>query len=260
MKQLAITSGKGGVGKTSLAANISIALAQLGHRVVLFDADLQLANVDVVLGIQPEFNLQHVVAEERTLEEILAPGPGGIRVATGASAVPALMSAGSKRMGAFMSQLESLEASTDYLIFDTAAGLDNRVITFLKLAHEVILITTPEPTSITDAYATMKVAFRREPEAKVHVVVNQCSAAYEGKTVFLTLQSAVEGFLDQSIDLLGIVHHDDVVNLAIRRRKPFLLAAKDSRASKDVMALARTIVRWDAAKDADLEEPMKVAA
>ena len=127
MKMISVTSGKGGTGKTCISANLALALAAQGKRVVVFDADLQLANLDVALGIQTPLSLQHVVNGEHTLREVLYDAPGFIRVATGGSAIPALMSAGPKRMATFMLQIEELEQDTDFLIFDTGAGIDNKV-------------------------------------------------------------------------------------------------------------------------------------
>ncbi|HTQ10448.1 MAG TPA: P-loop NTPase, partial [Fimbriimonadaceae bacterium] len=163
MHRIAITSGKGGVGKTNLAANLGIALSQLGSRTILFDADLQLANVDVALGIQPQFTLQHVVSGERSLSDAVSAGPGGLKVVAGGSAISTLMAAGPKRMGMFFDQLETLSLEADFLLFDTSAGLDNRVVAFWKASDEILVVTTPDPTSVTDAYATIKVAARRAP-------------------------------------------------------------------------------------------------
>lgn len=242
MRTIAITSGKGGVGKTALTANLGISLAKQGLRVVLFDADLQLANLDVVLGVKPEFNLQHVVAEEKALRDILTVGPSGVLVATGGSAVTSLMHAGPKRMGTFIAQLEALERVCDVLIFDTGAGLDNRVMTFVRLADDVILVTTPEPTSVTDAYATAKVAFRRDPDAVLGVVVNGCSGDAEGRLVHSSLDTIARSFLGRSLGYLGSVRRDDAVPESIRRREPFVLASPHAACSKDVTHLAKNLL------------------
>ncbi len=241
MRTIAITSGKGGVGKTSLSANLGIALVEQGSRVVLFDADLQLANVDVALGIKPEFTLQHVVAEQKRLVEVLTEAPGGIKVVTGGSAVTTLMSAGPKRMGTFFSQFDELAESTDDLIFDTGAGLDNRVMKFLTMADEIILVTTPDPTAVTDAYATAKTAFRRKSDAKISVLVNMVNTESEGKAVYKTLANIAQSFLGKSIGYLGSIHHDPKVAAAIRSRQPFLVAAPATQASKDIRAIAKKL-------------------
>jgi len=245
MKTIAITSGKGGVGKTSLSSNLAIALVEQGERVVLFDADLQLANVDVALGIKPEFTLQHVVAEQKKLVEVLADAPGGIKVVTGGSAVTSLMSAGPKRMGTFFSQFDELAEVTDQLIFDTGAGLDNRVTRFITMSDEIVLVTTPDPTAVTDAYATAKTAFRKKPDAKISVIVNMVTSESEGKAVFKTLATITESFLKKELHFLGSVHQDQAVASAIRSRKPLLTLAPSSQATKDIRKLAKKLLEGE---------------
>jgi flagellar biosynthesis protein FlhG len=249
MRTITITSGKGGVGKTTVACNLSIALAQSGLSVVLFDADLQLANVDVALGIQPEHHLHHVVAGEKTLREILTPGPGGIRVVSGGSAIPALMNAGPKRMAAFITQLAELSADTDVLIFDTGAGLDTRVITFMKLAQEIILVTTPDPTSVTDAYATVKTAFRRVDDPVIRVLVNQVGGEREGRVVFAALEGIVKTYLKKGLSFLGYVRQDFQAAAAIRKRKPFVLATPNAWSSEDIMEIAAILRKESSVSD-----------
>jgi flagellar biosynthesis protein FlhG len=197
--------------------------------------------VDVALGLRPEFNLQHVVAGERTLLEVIAKGPGGLDVVTGGSAVTALMSAGPKRMAAFLDQLNTLADHYDTVIFDTGAGLDNRVMTFVKLVDTVVLVTTPDPTAVTDAYAMAKVAFRRKPGADIRLLVNQVSSDDEGKVIHKTLGTIVGSFLKKDIGWLGSVHADQEAATAIRKKKPFLLAAPKSPASNDAVRVAKQI-------------------
>lgn len=243
MRTLSFTSGKGGVGKTSLSINVGLALAKQGERVLVFDADLQLANVDVALGLRPEFNLQHVVAGEKTLLEVIAHGPAGLDVVTGGSAVTTLMSAGPKRMAAFLDQLNTLADHYDTVIFDTGAGLDNRVMTFLKLVDTVVLVTTPDPTAVTDAYALAKVAFRRKPGADVRLLVNQVSSDEEGKVIHKTLATIVGSFLKKEVGWLGSVRADQEAATAIRKKKPFVLASPKSPAASDATKVAKQIAK-----------------
>jgi len=243
VKTIAITSGKGGVGKTSLSSNLSIALSQFGQNVVLFDADLQLANVDVALGIQAEHTLRDVVNGDVTLKDSLAVGPGGIRVAVGGSAVAKLMNAGPKRMGAFFEQVEGLSESTDFLIYDTASGLENRVTAFLQRSDEVILVTTPDPTAITDAYATAKVLFKKQPEAVIRVLVNMVNSPEEAYGLYGHLNSVCKRFLDKELHFLGHVRADSRAAHATRVRRPVMVQYPDSAAALDVIEVARTV--WD---------------
>lgn len=238
MRTIAVTSGKGGTGKTTVATSVALALAEAGQRVVLFDADLQLANIDIALNLKPEFNLQHVVTEEKTLRDILTPGPAGIRVVCGGSAIPMLMSAGPKRMGSFISQLSTLSRDSDYLIFDTAAGLEAKVLNFLKMSEEVIVVTTPDPTSVTDAYAAIKMTKKRAPDAVVKVVVNQVAMEKEGRQVFDVLSHITKQFLNEDIQFLGAVRHDYQANLATRKRMSAMQMAPTSWFAQDIRKVA----------------------
>lgn len=242
MRTLAITSGKGGVGKSQLTANLTIALAKAGKRAVAFDGDLGLANLDILLGVSAEFTLQHVVAEQKSLDEVVIEGPGGIGFVAGGSAIHSLLHAGPKRMGTFLSQLEKLSENTDYLVIDTSAGIDGKVMTFLTLADEVILVATPEPTSITDAYAVAKVLFRKRPDAPIAVLVNMVGSPDEGKVVYNALQTVVQQFLDKDLSYLGYVRGGSEVALAGRTRAPFVLASPQSAASMDVRMVAAHIL------------------
>jgi len=240
MLTIAITSGKGGVGKTTFSANLAAALAETGARTTVFDADLQLANLDITLGVTPEFTLQHVVAEEKTLTEVLVNAPGGFTAITGASAVPSLMRAGPKKLGLFFNQLNELSKQTDFLLFDCAAGLDNRVLSFLKLSDEIILVASPDPTSITDAYATAKTIFRRKPNARVHVVFNMTNA-HEGHKLFTMFEKIVWSYLKKRVDYLGSVRFDQSAALATRKRELFVVTNPGCKASQDVRSLAQQV-------------------
>ncbi len=240
MHTIAMTSGKGGVGKTATSCNLAAALQETGEKVVILDADLQLANLDIALGINPEFNLQHVVAGQKSLREILVTGPAGVRAVTGASAVPALMTAGPKRMGTFLTQLAGLEKDTDVLIFDTSAGLDNRVLTFLKLSETVIIVVTPDPTSVTDAYATIKTLHRKDKDAHVKVLINQASPD-EAQIIFQTLEAIVWKFLGKQIEFLGNIRYDRNAVLASRKRQLYVIEQPVSPASADIRAIAQRI-------------------
>src|SRR5690349_17965354 len=241
MRKIAVSGGKGGVGKSVIAANLAIALAEKNNRAVLFDADLQLANIDVLLGISNSYNLQHVVNGEMSLSEVAADGPAGIRVITGGSAVHGLMNAGPKRMATFISQFDDLEGSADFLIFDTGAGLDNRIMTFLRLADQVVLVTTPDPTSVTDAYATCKVLIKKDPQAQIGVVVNETDNESEGRAVFAALNQICQSYLGRPVHFLGRVRADHDVVESVRRRNPLLVRYPKSHASEDIRHIADAV-------------------
>lgn len=242
MKTIAVTSGKGGVGKSSLSANVGVALAKMGYRPVIFDADLALANLEVVLGTRAEFSLQHVVAEEKGLKDVVATGPGGVGFVAGGSGVPTLMRSGPKRLAMFFEQVAGLSEDHDVVLYDTAAGLENRVLAFLKAADEVLLVVTPEPTSVTDAYATVKTLFRHKPDAVVRVVVNMAADAAEAKQVYDILSQITTDFLKKPLAFAGFVRRDAAVSDAARQRRPYVVGAPKSDAAKDTVKLAASLV------------------
>lgn len=248
MKVIAVTSGKGGVGKTNFSANFAISLSQFGHNVVLFDADLQLANVDIALGITAQHTLSQVVNGEMSIREILANGPGGIKVAAGGSAVHKLMTAGPKRTAQFFEQIEDLRDVTDFLIYDTAAGLESRVTRFLEQSDEVVLVTTPDPTAITDAYATAKVLFKKNPDAVVRVVVNMVRSEEEAIAIYGHLNRICKTFLDQELFYLGFVRWDQQASIATRQRRPITISAPQADAARDITECARTMWELSRAK------------
>lgn len=247
MRTFAVTSGKGGVGKTNLSANLGIALAEAGQRVVLFDADLGLANLDVVLGTRAPHNLQAVVAGEKRLSDILTPGPGGIRFIAGGSGVRELVNLTGNHLEQFLAELNELQHSTDCLIFDTGAGVDHAVMTFVLAADEVLLITTPDPASITDAYATIKLVFSDKPNALIKVILNMVADEAHAHSVFARLNSICRQFLHKNLHYGGYVRNDSAVVQAIRKREPFFLALNGRGASADVARIAADILgqQWE---------------
>ncbi|MBC8066636.1 MAG: MinD/ParA family protein [Chlorobia bacterium] len=241
MRVIAVTSGKGGVGKTNISANLGIALAQFGYRVVLFDADLGLANMDVVLGTSAEYSLHHALDGNLCLAEVIANGPGGVRFVSGGSGVSKLINISRKRLQNFLLELAQLEESTDVLVFDTGAGVDQRVLTFLRAANEVIVVVTPDPASITDAYATIKVLLRNQKDANVQVLMNQVESERQGEAIYRKLNDIASQFLEANLSYLGCVRHDMDIVPWIRLRQPFVLADPRLKASRDVVDIAKAI-------------------
>ena len=241
MRVIAVSSGKGGVGKSCMSVNLAIALSKQGKRVVLFDADLQLANIDVMIGLKSEFNLQHVINGEMSLREVMVQGPSGISIVTGGSGVTTLMHAGPKRMATFFSQIDALAEDFDILIYDTAAGLDNRVFSFLLRSDETLVVTTTEPTSITDAYALIKVLTKRNPDAICRVLVNRVVNEHEARSVFEVLKTTAQNYLD--VDLLygGFVRQDSAFIEAMKKRQAMVVAYPTCRAASDIENVAREL-------------------
>ncbi len=235
---VAVTSGKGGVGKTNLAVNLAVAAAASGRRVTLLDVDLGLANVDILMNLSPRYTLNHVMNGGRSLAEIVIPGPGGVRVVPGASGVPRLADLDQAGREDLLRELGDLEEDTDLLILDTGAGISRNVIAFAAAADEVVVVTTPEPTSVMDAYATIKVLSREDALGRVRLVVNQCTTRAEAEAVSRRVAGSCRQFLGLPVDRMGYVITDYHVGEAVRRRQPVVLAFPDAPASRCLRTLA----------------------
>lgn len=242
MRTIAVTSGKGGVGKSNLSSNLGIAFAERGKRVVVFDADLGLANVDVILGARAPYTLQHVISGEKSLAEIVTSGPGGIGFVAGGSGVESLINLSGPQLERFLMEIEGLSSDTDVLIFDTGAGVDDSVMAFCEAADEAIVVATPDPASIADAYATIKTLYSRKPNAKIHVVMNMAPNHGVGEATFERLNSVAQQFLQKKLSHLGNVRQDSAVVDCVRKRKPFVVEAPGCNASQDVKSIAMRLL------------------
>mgnify|MGYP006286315819 CR=1 FL=1 len=236
---ITITSGKGGVGKTSISLNLSLCLASQGHRVCLFDADLGLANVNVLTGIFPEFGLDAVISGEKKLEDIMVRNFQGIDIIPGSSGVEKmadLTGVQSQRLIQAFLQM----GSYDYFIFDTSAGISAQVMAFCRASHQMVLVITPEPTSLTDAYSLLKVLSRTSNRSlpPVRVVVNQVKTAASARAAYAKLKETVKKFLSLKITALGIVARDGNVPISVVSQVPFTMLFPGSAASRCVRSLA----------------------
>jgi flagellar biosynthesis protein FlhG len=241
IRVLAVASGKGGVGKTSLTANLALALARQGRRVCVLDADLGLANVDVLYGLAPAANLLHVLRGERRLAEVLCDGPEGVRVipaASGVEEVTALSAADQLRL---LDEVDALAGVLDVLLVDTAAGISSNVLYFTAAASEALIVITPEPTALTDAYALMKVLAARYGRDEFLVVVNRAAGAPDAEAAFRRLARVAERFLRVRVEYLGYVPEDDAVARAVRHQRPVLVGAPNAPASLAVAEVARRL-------------------
>jgi flagellar biosynthesis protein FlhG len=238
---IAITSGKGGVGKTSIVANLGYAFTKLGKKVLILDADLGLGNLDVLLGLAPKYNLSHVIMEEKTIEEILIEGPGKMKILPASSGIQELTHLTREQKIQILTQLDVLADSVDVLFIDTAAGISSNVMDFNATAQEIVVVVSPEPTSITDAYALMKVLSLKYSEKVCKLLVNMTTRPEEGREVFRQLHLVTDRFLDIHIEYLGCIFNDEKVTRGVKSQKLVSELYPDAQASKCFRDLARKI-------------------
>ena len=229
---IAVASGKGGVGKTNISTNMAIAYANLGKRVILMDADLGLANVNVVLGMIPKYNLYHLIRRQKTMREIIMETNYGISIVAGASGFSKIANLNEEERQGFVEELSEL-SNADVVIVDTGAGVSNNVLSFVAAADEAIIVTTPEPTAITDAYGIIKVIATEIDNIglSLKLIVNRVSSVTEGKKVAERVCNIAGQFLNLKVDYLGYVYDDPDVHQSVLRQKPFLVSNPKSKAS-----------------------------
>jgi flagellar biosynthesis protein FlhG len=235
---IAVTSGKGGVGKSNIAVNLAIKLASAGKEVVLLDADLGLANADVLCNVDLPSNLSHVISRKRELADVMVDAPGGFRLIGGASGLARMADLTDYDRQRLVSALAELEARTDVILIDTGAGISPNVLSFTRCADHVLVVTTPEPTAITDAYAVIKVISRDESDRPISLLVNQVRVQGEGRVVYERIAKVAKQFLQVNVLDAGFVNSDPEVPAAVRRRMPFLLASPRCPASLCIGQLA----------------------
>lgn len=228
----AITSGKGGVGKTNIAVNMAIAYAELGKKVILIDGDLGMANVNVLLNHVPQYNLMHVINKTKTMKEIIIDTEYGVKFIAGANGFSKIANLSVEELEDFAKQFSSL-GSADIIIIDTAAGIANNVLQFLAAADEVYVVTTPEPTAITDAYGIIKIITTEVVEHPVNLklIVNRVHSADEGKRISERIITIVNQFLGYKVEYIGFIYDDPVVQASVIRQKPFMVVNPTSRPS-----------------------------
>lgn len=239
---IAVTSGKGGVGKTNVVANLAYGFSRLGKRVLVLDADLGLANLDVLLGLVPQYTLRHVLAGERHVSEIVLKGPGGIKILPAGSGAEELAELDDFQRLSLLAQVEELERNTDILLIDTAAGISSNVIYFNMAAQEILVVASPEPTSITDAYALMKVLSLRHGEKAFRLLVNFVRAEQEALRVFEKLSVALDRFLSVSLDYVGYIPMDESVPRAVRQQRLLAERYPHSPASRSFTRLVNKMM------------------
>ena len=243
VRTLAIASGKGGVGKSNLAVNLAVALGELGARVLLVDADLAQANLDLLLGLHPRYDLQHVLSGEKSLEEILVRGPLGVCLIPASSGVPEMAELDDYRLECLLRGLGNLEADADLILIDVASGTSRQVLSFCLAAREVVVVTTPEMPAFSDAYAMIKLLQQRGLTRPPHLVVNAAGSPDEAEEVAHRLRLVARRFLKLEPATLGHVPFDPAIPRAVRRQEPVVTAFPRSPAAGAYRALAAQL--WE---------------
>lgn len=244
VKVMAIASGKGGVGKTTISVNLAVTLAQQGKKVMLLDADLGLANIDVMLGLNARRNLSHVIAGEATLEDVIIEGPAGIRIIPSASGKHNMLSLTAVEQAGLISAFGDLTQDVDVLLVDSAAGISDSVVTFARASHEVIVVVCDEPASLTDAYALIKVLHRYHDVDRFHILANMTGAAHEGRQLFDKLSRVTQRFLDVTLGFMGAVPYDDYLRKAVQRQQAVVEAFPRSRSALAFRKMADKADKW----------------
>jgi len=240
---IAITSGKGGVGKTNVVVNLAVSLAGMKKRVTILDANFGLANIDVLLGLAPKYNLKDYVFGDLEMEDIVVDGPAGIRIIPASCGVEQMADLTLDQQRKVIRGISSLAPETDYLLIDTGAGISRDVINFLLASGLVIVVTTPEPTSIVDAYLVVKILAHREPGKRVLILVNSVTGTVEAQNAFRQIDSAARKFLNKPLELLGFIERDKNVTEAVRQQAPVSSLYPQSAASRCIRTVARRLDR-----------------
>lgn len=242
---LTITSGKGGVGKTNFTINLAISLSNLGYKVIIFDADIGLANVDIALGIVPKYTIADILYNGKEIVEILEKGPNDIKIISGGSGIRELMDLDQSKLEKLSYELSKLESLADFILIDTGAGVSNTVLSFVNAANEVILVTTPEPTSLTDAYVMLKALSVNGNKKKLHVVINKVEDNKEANEVYLKLNKVVDRFLKVKIEHLGFIYASKLVTDSIMNQKPYTLMYPNSKITSKINGIAMKLLGKD---------------
>jgi len=241
---IAVTSGKGGVGKTNVSVNLSLALVGAGQDVLLLDADLGLANVDLLLGLRAEHNLSHVISGERTLEEVVIKGPEGLNIIPAASGMQMMSELDPAQHAGVIRAFSDLSLPVDILMIDTAAGISDGVVSFVKASNEVIVVVCNEPTSLTDAYALIKVMSEDHGVHKFNVLANSVRDPLEGAKLFKKLTRVTDHYLDVTLNFMGAVPYDEYLVKAVKKQQAVMQSYPQSPSSTAFRKLAKNALSW----------------
>ncbi len=256
LRVLAVSSGKGGVGKTNVVANLSYALSKRGKRVLVVDADLGLNNIDILLGLTPKYHIGHVLSGEKSVEEIIVKGPADISLLPAGDGLQELTQLESEKKVFLMDELDRVSRKYDFLIFDTGAGISANVTYFCSAAHEIILIATTEPTSLTDVYALIKVLYLKHAQKHFRMIINSVDSEREAHGVFRNLSAVTDKFLRNiSVEYLGYILSDPNVAKAVRQQKAVLELYPYSKVSQCINALSDKIMREKRLESGEGDQP-----
>ena len=239
---IAVTSGKGGVGKTFVTVNLALAFAKAGKKVAIFDADLGLANVHILMGVKPKFNLRHMIEDNFSLDDLVTMGPEGVKIISGGQGVREMANLTAEQRRIILRQLDRLEREVDILLIDTGAGISENVLRFATFADEIIVVTTPNIAAAADGYSIIKILLEMEPGSKLGLIANQAQNMYHSKNVFNRINTATKKYLHYPLGDLGYIVTDPHVEASCQARKPLVLEYPNSEAAKCLRALADTIL------------------
>ena len=240
-KIITVTSGKGGVGKTNFTVNLSISLSKLGKKVIIFDADMGMSNVDILLGLNSRGSIFDIINDNKDLDDVVLDTPYGIQVVPGGSGLSNIEDLTSEQRQIFLSKIDQID-DVDYIIIDTGAGISKSVLSFISCAQEVFFVTTPEPTSITDAYSLLKATSNFNIRKSAKIIVNKSSNVNEAKATFNRINSVVNNFLDMDLEFAGYILDDRNVVNCVKKQSPFTIEYPNSNASKCINSISRNIV------------------
>lgn len=243
---ITITSGKGGVGKSNLAVNLAVCLQRAGKRVLIFDADFGLANVEVMFGAIPQYNLSDFIYRGKPIREIITPGPLGIGFISGGSGIIGLNNLTREQIMYLVNSVNELNELADFIIIDTGAGISDQVLEFVMASPEVLLVSTPEPSSLTDSYSLLKALYRNpnfsEEGTTIHVVTNRVTSQEEGQAIYDKVNSVVSQFLHGSLNYLGTIPQDAALERAVRQQKTVTISDPNARSARAIVNLTNNLL------------------
>lgn len=244
---VAVTSGKGGVGKSNLSVNLAACLRKAGKRVIIFDADFGLANIEIMFGAMPKYNLSDVIYHGKSIQEIITQGPLEIGFISGGSGIVSLNGLQPEQIKYLVKSINELNNLADYIIIDTGAGISEQVLEFVMTSPEIILVTTPEPTSLTDSYSLLKTLFKKKEfnpnDTVIHVVANKVHSTEDARAVYEKLNSVIAQFLHGNLNYLGMIPQDLAVEHAVRQQKVVSISEPNSKAAKAFEILASNLLQ-----------------